>query len=641
MILGADVGGTFTDVVLVSESNVTTAKIPTSAVQSDAIVEGLDQLAGGATVAAFIHGTTVATNALLERSGARVALITDEGFEDVIEIGRQDRPALYDPFEDRPTPLVDRNRRFGVTQAQQAVDIHDAEAVAIAFIDADIDPERESSEARRVALDFPGIPVSASSVVSPEFREFERISTTVLNAYLTPITQRYISALESRMITQDRADSMAVMRSSGGLMAATSAAGLPAAVLLSGPAGGVVAARDYASALSIDHVVSFDMGGTSTDVCRITGGKIDISYERSVDGYVCRMPSAGINTVGAGGGSIAWIDTGGALRVGPRSAGSIPGPACYGRGGTNATVTDANVVLGRIDPNAVLGGTLPIDADASFVAVSHMADALSMSVTDAALGIVAIAEDVMAGAIRTVSVDQGSDLTTATLLGFGGAGGLHAVSLAQSLGMRNVVIPPFGGVFSAIGLLLSPPRVDLVAPVLISADNLGPAQRIAQELLIDGESSLGDAGHDMTGHDLVLDVRLLGQAHEIGVPWTTADSIDTLRDRFNDMHFNRNGFSRPDDPIEIVAVRVTVHGDPALSVDDIGTWRPTSDVPRQERSLDTRDGRCTASVVDRASLHISETIVGPAVIVEKEATTYLDPGTRATVTENGCLKVTW
>jgi len=641
VILGADVGGTFTDVVLVDGDEITTAKIPTTPIQSDAIVDGLDRLARDTPVDSFVHGTTVATNALLEGAGARVALITDAGFEDVIEIGRQDRPSLYDPFEDRPEPLVERARRFGILPGEVPADIGDVDSVAVALIDADIDPAREALLTAEIAAAFPGIPISASSVVSPEFREFERISTTVLNAYLVPVTRRYVAALEEKMVDTGRAASVAVMRSSGGLMSAPDAAALPAAVVLSGPAGGVVAARAFASSLSIDHVVSFDMGGTSTDVCRIAGGEIDVSYERSVDGYVCRMPSVDIHTVGAGGGSVAWIDPGGSLRVGPRSAGSIPGPACYQRGGVEPTVTDANVVLGRIDPEAVLGGTLSIDAEAAFRAVAAMAGVLDMSVSDTALGIVAIAEDVMTGAIRTVSVEQGSDLTTASLLAFGGAGGLHAVSLATSLGMASVIIPPFGGVFSAVGLLLAPPRVDLVAPVLVANSDLGLARRVAHELTLNARRSLSDAGHAAVGEVVVLDVRYLGQAHEIGVPWDPGESFEDLRSRFNEMHRSRNGFSRPDDPIEVVAVRCTAVGNPALGIDDIGNWVPTTATAPREREVMTDTGSVTASILDRSSLRVSDTVLGPAVIEETDATTFLDVGASATVRANGSLEVTW
>ena len=642
MIIGADVGGTFTDIVLVDGDQISLEKIPTSTVQSDAVVEGVDRLAGDTPVEAFIHGTTAATNALLERAGARVALVTDAGFEDVIEIGRQDRPSLYDPFDDRSEPLVDRTRRIGIRPGETGfVDIAGAEAVAVAFVDADIDPGREDRTADQIAAAYPGVPVCISSVVSPEFREFERISTTVLNAYLVPITRNYMTTLDERMVSSGRAGSMAVMRSSGGLMSAADAAEFPAAVVLSGPAGGVVAAAAYAASLSIDQVVSFDMGGTSTDVCRISAGEVDVSYERAVDGYVCRLPSVGIHTVGAGGGSVAWIDAGGSLRVGPRSAGSIPGPACYRRGGTEPTVTDANIVLGRIDPNAVLGGTLPIDADASFAVISEIAETLGMDITETALGIVAIAEDVMAGAIRTVSIDQGSDLTAASLVAFGGAGGLHAVSLARSLGMAGVVIPPLGGVLSAMGLLLAPPRVDLVAPVLILDGDLSRAHSIADHLGRDADAALSRAGHETVRISVILDVRYLGQSHEIGVPWDTGEPFEAVVSRFNEIHDLRNGFSRPQDPIEVVAVRCTAYGEPALTLDDIGGWQTTSTMRRSEREVTTSIGTAVATVVERSTLRVGDTVVGPGVITETESTTFLDDGVRATVRRNGCLELTW
>ena len=642
MIIGADVGGTFTDIVLVSGGRISVEKIPTSAVQSDAIVAGVDKLAAGAPAEIFIHGTTAATNALLERAGARVALITDAGFEDVIEIARQDRPSLYDLFDDRPEPLVHRDRRFGIRPGDAGIaDLMGAQSVALAFVDADIDPEREERTARQISSAFPDVPISLSSVVSPEFREFERISTTVLNAYLVPITSNYMATLDEKMVASGRAGSMAVMRSSGGLMSAADAAALPAAVVLSGPAGGVVAASSYATSLSIDEAVSLDMGGTSTDVCRIAAGEIDVSYERSVDGYVCRLPSVGIHTVGAGGGSVAWIDTGGSLRVGPRSAGSIPGPACYRRGGTEPTVTDANVVLGRIDTGTALGGTLPIDADASFAAISEIADALALGVTETALGIVAIAEDVMAGAIRTVSIDQGSDLTAASLIAFGGAGGLHAVALAQSLGMANVVIPPLGGVLSAVGLLLAPPRVDLVAPVLILNGDLSRARSVAGKLDHESRAALERAGHATVRTGVVLDVRYLGQSHEIGVDWNTAEPFSDVVSRFNEAHMARNGFSRPQDPIEVVAVRCTAYGDPALALNDIGRAGGPRPATHGEREVAASAGSVRATVVDRSSLGVGDTLNGPAVITETESTTFLDIGVSATVRSNGCMELTW
>lgn len=640
MILGADVGGTFTDLILVVDGEVTTAKIPTSTKQEDAISAGIEELAGGTPVDVFVHGTTVATNALLERKGGRTALVTDRGFEDIIEIARQDRPSLYDPYADRPAPLVERSMRFGVAQGTTP-DIGGADAVAVALVDGHVDRASESELAEAIQAKHPGVPISVSSVVAGEFREYERISTTVLNAYLTPITAAYLEALEHRLVGSGVVGSLGVMRSSGGLMGAEDAAALPAAVLLSGPAGGVVASAAFARTLGHERVVSFDMGGTSTDVCRIENGVIEVSHERSIDGYACRLPSVGVHTVGAGGGSIAWVDTGGSLRVGPQSAGADPGPACYGHGGTEPTVTDANVVLGRIAADAKLGGRLSLDDDAAAAAVQGLAERLGLSVVEAALGIVRIAEEVMAGAIRTVSVEQGSDPRGSWLVAFGGAGGLHATSLAKSLGMAGVVVPPFSGVFSAVGLLLAPPRSDATRAVLVASDDFASIDAAAVELGVEVRSALARTGFTDVSVSFSVDVRYLGQAHEISVAWSSGEGLDDVRARFDDIHGERNGFNRPDDSVEIVAVRGVAVARPALSIDAVSRWRATNQRSDTNRDVVDLAGPVSALVIHRDSLRIGDTIEGPATVEEREATTYLAVGDRATVTESGSLEVTW
>jgi N-methylhydantoinase A len=431
------------------------------------------------------------------------------------------------------------------------------------------------------------------------------------------------------------------MRSSGGLLDVADASALPAAVLLSGPAGGVVAAAVFAEELGYERVVSFDMGGTSTDVCRIEDGVIEVSYERSIDGYACRLPSVGVHTVGAGGGSIAWIDSGGALRVGPQSAGADPGPACYGHGGTEPTVTDANVVLGRIAADTKLGGRLGLDREAGAAAVAALADRLGMSIDEAALGIIRIAEEVMAGAIRTVSVEQGSDPRGARLFAFGGAGGLHATSLARSLGMSGVVIPPFGGVLSAVGLLLAPPRTDAARAVLVSSDDFAPIQEAADEMGEEIRAALARAGFEDVNVTFSVDARYLGQAHEISVPWHRGDGLADVRNRFDELHRTRNGFDRPDDPIEIVAVRGVGLSAPALTIEDIAKWQQTAERSDTHRDVTTPTGTAAALVVDRSALKAGDTITGPAVIEEVESTTYLADGDRAVVLASGAIEVTW
>jgi len=640
MILGADVGGTFTDLVLVVDGEVTTAKIPTSIHQEDAISEGIEELTGGTPVDVFVHGTTVATNALLERKGGRTALVTDRGFEDIIEIARQDRPSLYDPYADRSAPLVERSMRFG-TDDGSAPDIADADTVAVALVNGHVDRGVEAALAEALRAENPGVPVSLSSVVAGEFREYERISTTVLNAYLTPITAAYLTALEGRLVGSGAVGSLGVMRSSGGLMGAEDAAALPAAVLLSGPAGGVVATAAFASELGHERVVSFDMGGTSTDVCRVENGVIEVSHERSIEGYACRLPSVGVHTVGAGGGSIAWTDSGGALRVGPQSAGADPGPACYGHGGTEPTVTDANLVLGRIASDAKLGGRLALDKDAASVVVENLAEKLGRSVVEAALGIVRIAEEVMAGAIRTVSVEQGSDPRGSRLVAFGGAGGLHATSLAKSLGMAGVVVPPFSGVFSAVGLLLAPPRSDATRAVLVASEDFTSIDTAADELDTEVRSALARAGFTDVAVSFSVDVRYLGQAHEISVDWRSGEVLSDVRDRFDAIHLERNGFNRPDDAVEIVAMRSVAVAPPELNIDDVSRWRATSQRSDTHREVIDLTGHVSAVVVQRDALQIGDIIEGPAIVEESEATTYLAPGDRATVTESGAMEVTW
>lgn len=638
MIIGVDVGGTFTDVVAIDGADVVVRKVPTSPDPSVAMHEVVGHLAPDRGADSLVHGTTVATNALLERTGARTVLVTDAGFEDLIEIGRQDRPALYDPEADRAPPLVDRDDRIGVS-GSTAPDIGDAEAVAVSLVRGHRQAGREAAIADQIA-ERHDVPVSRSSVVAPEFREYERTSTTVLNAYLTPATGRYLTALEVSLASDGLARSVGVMRSSGGLMSLTEAAEYPAAILLSGPAGGVVAAGVVASAHGARSVVSFDMGGTSTDVCLIVDGEADVSYERSIAGYTCRMPAVGVHTVGAGGGSVAWIDPGGALRVGPQSAGSHPGPACYGRGGTEPTVTDANVVLGRLDPAMRLGGSLPIHPDLAHDAVARIAHRVGESTERVALGILAIAEETMAGAVRTVSVARGHDPGGSLLVAYGGAGGLHATAVARRLGMDGVLVPPGAGVLSAIGLVLSPPRSDAVRAVFIDDDDLADAHTAAAELQEQTRRSIVGSGATPDRTDLHLDVRYVGQAHEIAVPWAPHERIAIVRERFETLHRTRYGFIRNDDPLEIVSVRAATIG--AAPLEALPADSDDVPVTPGRRAVIGRDGiERTATIVGRDTLLRSGGIEGPAVIEERDTTIYVDCDEHARVTPAGSVEVGW
>jgi len=654
---GVDVGGTFTDVVAWDDARLRTAKVATTPDQSRGVLEGLSAAGGGA---GLLHGTTAATNALLERSGARTVLVTDAGFEDLLEIGRQDRPSLYDHAAARPVPLVERAARVGMPgrldrdgrylgaaggreagerEAVARVAALQPEAVAVCLLYSFADASREVAVGQALAAALPGTAVALSSQVAPEFREYERASTTVVNAYLVPVVAGYLERLR-RGANEAGVERVAVMRSSGGLMAVDEAARLPAAILLSGPAGGVVAAAALGRALGHEHLVSFDMGGTSTDVCRIDFGRPEVAYERAVDGYPCRMPALAVHTVGAGGGSLGWVDAGGALRVGPRSAGAHPGPACYGRGGGSAAVTDAHVVLGRIGSQTRLAGSLALDAAAAEEAVARLGVAAGLGRGPTALGMVEVVEAHMQRAIRRVSVEEGADPRRAVLVAFGGAGGLHATALARSLDMAGVVIPAHAGVFSALGLLLAPPRVDLARSVLATD---GPALDVALgELKAAAETALRVAsGADPVEVSGVADARYRGQSHETTVPYRPGEGWARLVARFHRAHRQRNGFARPGDPVEVVTVRAEATGRPAVRFEDLPAAAPAGTEARGHREVLTAAGPIRATVWWRPGMRPGREVVGPAVIEEPDSTTWLAAGERAKVHPSGALEVAW
>ena len=640
MILGVDVGGTFTDLALWDGTTMITAKLATTPDQSEAVIAGATELSGDRLDRLF-HGTTVATNALLERGGARTGLVTSAGFTDVIEIGRQDRPSLYDPMVDRPQPLVARSDRVGITAPDRldAADLAGCESIAVCLLASYADPEAERRVHERLAA--LGVPVSLSIDVAPEFREYERTSTTVLNAYLTPVVATYLTSLVARVHETGLAADVGVMRSSGGLITASEGARLPASILLSGPAAGVVAAAELGAAHGIDRLISFDMGGTSTDVCRVDAGRPEISYERPVAGYPCRLPGVAIHTVGAGGGSLGWLDSGGSLRVGPTSAGSLPGPACYDRGGTRATVTDANVALGRIAPGAALGGRLRIDRSLADQAISHLAAEAGLGRERTALGMIDVIEEVMAGAIRTVSIEQGVDPRDAVLVAFGGAGGLHAASLARRLDMAGVLVPPRAGVFSALGLLLSPPRVDLARSVLLTADEAGRLDTAVRHLATAAAEELQAAGADAQEVSTFVDARYLGQSHELTVDYAAGDGWKALTDRFHRLHAERNGFARPADPVEAVTVRAEAVARPSLTTGDLPGWRAVGSAEGPGRPVQVGSGAVAARVFRRVGLAAGFEASGPAVIEEREATTYVGPGEHFRVHESGAMEISW
>lgn len=656
MTLGVDVGGTFTDLVRWDGRRLRTGKVSSTPDQSDGVLAGAAELVAEGSTVRLLHGTTVATNTLLERDGARTVLVTDEGMGDVLAIGRQERPSLYDVAVTRTAPVVPTDRRVEIAGRSDATNPRlpsedeleevfelvrslEPEAIAVCTLYSFLDSAREMRVAGRLAS--LGVPVSLSSVVAAEFREYERTSTTTLNAYLAPRMAHYLANLARRADTVGLSGVIQVMRSSGGLMGIEAAARLPAAVLLSGPAGGVVATAALGNALDDDRLIAFDMGGTSTDVCRIEGGVPEVSFERRVGGHPCRMPSVAVHTVGAGGGSLGWRDPGGALRVGPRSAGANPGPACYGRGGVDPAVTDANVLLGRIAADARLAGTVPVRFDLAERALASLGVSLGMDARAVALGMLAVVEAHMERAIRTVSVEEGADPRPARLVAFGGAGGLHATALARRLEMRGVVIPPHAGVFSAVGLLLAPPRHDAARSLPVDRQDFALVERVMGEVAEIATSALVEVGEEAREVRCSADVRYRGQAHETSVSLEGITNWDDLAERFHRTHAERNGFSRPEDPIEVTTVRASALGTAVLGWDDLPEVVPMGDPARGEREVVLADGPSVARILWRPGLAAGDVVEGPAVIEETQATTLLRRGERAVVHGTGALEVNW
>jgi N-methylhydantoinase A len=537
--LGIDVGGTFTDAVLVADGVVTTAKVPTRSRQEESVIAAAEAVTGTESVERFTHGTTIATNALLERRGARTALVATDGFEHVLHLRRQTRAHLYRPCAEHPPPLVPLERCVGVEGRISrdgelvALDLAslpelDAEAIAICLLFAFRDASHEQAVADELRRRYPNAHVVASHEVAPEFREYERASTTVVDAYLGPVLARYLRALSSACGEAGLPDPL-VMRSSGGVATLDEAAGHAAFALLSGPAAGVVGAARIAALAGFPDALAFDMGGTSTDVCAIVGGAARREHEREVGGFPVRLPTLAVHTVGAGGGSIVWRDSGGALRVGPESAGAEPGPASYGRGGDRPTVTDANLLLSRLP--RVLPGGIELDAEAARRALGDLDPAAVLEVVNAE----------MVRALRVVSVEQGLDPRDFALVAFGGAGPLHACALAEELGIATVLVPAAAGVLSALGLVAADERRDAVRSFVVPLEDAGALPE-------EGEA----------------DLRYAGQSFELTVPLG-----DDLAERFHEDHAERYGYADRERALELVAIR-TAEIREAPGVDVVG-----------------------------------------------------------------------
>ncbi len=688
--VGVDIGGTFTDAALVDAETgqvrvvkvLTTPEDPAKGFMN-ALERGLAECrAGGRDVAATVHATTVATNAIIEGKTARVGMLVTRGFRDILEIGRQIRSRLYDVHLQKPAPLVPRRWSLEVTERLDAeghvlepLDLESVrravrqlrdeavEAVVICFLHAYLNPAHERAAAAMVREEMPGAWLSVSSEVCPEFREYLRGSTAAVNAAVMPIVSRYLDAIESRLAALGATAPFYVMQSNGGVMTSTSAKERPVYMVESGPAAGVIAAGAVAASYGHPNALSFDMGGTTAKVGLIQDGQFRVSTEMEVGaqavtplgegrggGYPVRTPVIDLVEVGAGGGSEAWVDAGGALRVGPRSAGARPGPACYGLGGGTPTITDANLVLGRINPSFFLGGEMTLDADAARRAVAErVAAPLGLDPLAAASGIVEIANAHMIGAMRLVSVQRGYDPRDFVLVAFGGAGPLHANALARELGIPIVLVPPSPGIASAVGMLVTDIRHEFVATRRLRLDALAPValDALFADFVAEGDARLTRDGVPPADRRMLrsADLRYHGQSFELSVTVPpgplSAAGIERLRGEFHRSHERAYGYAAPDDPVELVNVRLAAVGvtpkPRRAPLPDGGRSATAAVKGRRDVWFAEANGFRPTVVLDRGKLLRSNVIEGPAIIEEHDATTLVHPGWTATVDEHANL----
>jgi len=653
MLLGVDVGGTFTDAVLIDDGAVHTAKVPTtpgdeSAGVMEAVGAVLDQIgADAADVTVFAHGMTVGTNALLEERGARTALVATRGFADLLEIGRQDRPHLYRLCAPKPVPLVEPSLRLeaeeriapagvvtplGEDEPERLATLlreSGAESVAICLLFSYLDPAHERRLAEHLRAALPGVHVSASHEVLPRFREYERCSTTTIDAYLSPLLGEYLVRLEEAA-TAAGLPSPVVMQSSGGVAPAAEAGRAGAWSVLSGPAGGAVGAGLLSRVSGDGNALGFDMGGTSCDVCVVEGGEVRRTDSRRIAGRTIQLPMVDVHTVGAGGGSVGWRDSGGALRVGPRSAGAQPGPACYGRGGEEPTVTDANRLRGHLAADSRLAGGVALDAEAASAAVGALADSLGLEPLDAASGIVRVANQEMVRALRVVTVERGIDPRGFALLPFGGAGPMHAAAIAAELGIKTILCPRAGGVLSAFGLCASDQRRDTARTVMLSGADFN-SERVREE--VGSLIAATVTGLDQAHAEVVYEMRYAGQAFELPVPGPAEPDPADLKRRFEDLHEERYGHRDPDGEVVLVDIRLAlvVSGpEPRPAAAAGGGLEETS------RPVYI-DGDWVETPVLRGEPAAGTAAAGPAVFELPEATLVLPPGWGAEVDDAGTI----
>ena len=670
--LGVDVGGTFTDVVSVCDGELHVGKTASTKGSPDqGVIDGLEENREIADydypeVEFFSHGTTVTTNAVLERNWAETALVTTDGFRDVLEIGRQARPDIYDFEATKPEPVVPRDRRFEVRErldgrgnvrtrlstddvqevaAKLAAANVDSVAVSLLFAFENADHERQIRDVLESEIDAS---VSLSSEVLPEMREYERTLATSLNAALKPVMDSYVGRLEDAIRERGIPAPLRIMQSNGGTIDADWARTRPVNTLLSGPAAGVQGAAHVASLRGDSDVITMDMGGTSCDISLVQNGEPIISTELEVGDYPVRVPMISIHTIGAGGGSIAWVDAGNALRVGPRSAGADPGPVCYGRGGDEPTVTDAHLLLGRLEPDRFLSDELNADIDRVEAAVEeHVANPLGLSTTAAAQGILDVANSNMERALRVVSVERGHDPRDFGLVAFGGAGPLHATALARELDIPRVFVPRTAGVLSALGLLVTDILHDFSTSMVRRFGDVDPADIEAafDSFEREGRDRLtGAVSEDQVVLERSLDLRYVGQSFELTVPAPDgrmdAEALATVRERFHDAHEQRYGHSSQDEPVELVTVRLRARGVvDAPSLSPATTEGAPTDAIREERTVVFSGDPHDTRIYERSNLPAGGSFEGPAIVEGSESTVVIRPDQHVSVDEFGTIVV--
>ena len=681
-MVGVDVGGTFTDITLINTESQEVFNHKVRSTPSDpsmAILTGVKEILEDyeipySEVDYLAHGTTVATNALIEKKGVKTALLITEGFKDLIEIRDQTRPSLYQLKTEKPEALVGPRLRYeaferlfadgkisrsldekSLREILMNMKEQNVDALAICFLFSFINPEHEIRALKIAREILPDAFISVSHKIVPEFREYPRVSTTILNAYLGPIMQRYLNNFEKSVKEAGIRVDPYITQSNGGILSIPETVKMPVRTAISGPSAGVVAAAQIGKLSGHTNIITFDMGGTSADISLIENAEPLISMERKIEGWPARLPMLDIITIGAGGGSIARIDKGGALKVGPESAGAVPGPACYMVGGTEPTVTDANVVLGRINPKTILGGRMEIDSSlANKVICEKISNKTSLTELDAAVGIIDVVNANMERAIRVVSVERGYDPQEFTLMAFGGAGPLHAAALAKELGIPFVLVPPSAGTLCSLGLLLTDIRMDYVRSKVLnpSSETVTEMREIYAELKREGQNVLEKEGieENLRSYPCWVDARYQRQNYELRIPVyendLTSEGLQGLVERFHNEHEKAYGYSRQTSTIEFVNFRLTAVGVLPKAPIPKSTDRKTAGELQTLASRDSRKVYFTETqsfvncpVYQREDFYPQDTFSGPAIVEQMDATTVVPPASTVRIDKYGNMLI--